>query len=218
MSAALAAKRDADLLIANAPKAGDCKISLFDTTLMKLGDESIDFVLTSPPYCTRIDYTAATRIELAVLGPLLSTGVRVLGSRMIGSTQVPSEPIEVDEKWGGTCVRFLEALKSHPSKASGGYYYRTHLDYFDKMSRSIKRLASALKPERHAILVVQDSYYKDLHNDLPEIISEIGVAHGLSLKQRKVFHLRSMSDINPGRRSYTRPSGATESVLCFAKK
>jgi hypothetical protein len=218
MSAALAAKHDADLLIANAPRAGGCEISLSDTTSMKLDGESVDFVLTSPPYCTRIDYTAATRIELAVLGPLLSTGARVLGRQMIGSTQVPSAPIEVDEKWGATCVHFLEALKKHPSKASSGYYYRTHLDYFDKMSRSVERLSSALKPGGRAILVIQDSYYKNLHNDLPEIISEIGVAHGLSLKQRNDFHLRSMSDINPGRRSYARPSGAIESVLCFAKK
>jgi DNA methylase len=217
MSAALAAKLDADLRIANPPRAGECKIRLSDTASMKLRKGSVDFVLTSPPYCTRIDYTAATRIELAVLGPLLTISARALGRQMIGSTQVPSALIEVDESWGKTCARFLKALRKHPSKASGGYYYRTHLDYFHKMSRSIERMSHALKPGGHAALVIQDSYYKDIHNDLPKIISEIGVTHGLSLKQRKNFHLRSMSDINPGRRSYVRPSGATESVLCFVK-
>lgn len=217
MSAALATKLDADLLMADTPRAGECKINLSDTASMKLDNDSVDFVLTSPPYCTRIDYTAATRIELAVLGPLLITGARALGKQMIGSTQVPSASIEVDEKWGETCARFLEALQKHPSKASGGYYYRTHLDYFKKMSRSIELVSEALKPAGRAILIVQDSYYKDLHNDLPKIISEIGVEHGLSLKRREDFHLRSMSDINPGRRTYTRPSGATESVLCFAR-
>lgn len=217
MSAALATKLDADLLVAGTPRAGECKINRSDTASMRLDASSVDFVLTSPPYCTRIDYTAATRIELAVLGPLLNTGARALGKQMIGSTQVPSASIEIDDKWGKTCARFLKALKKHPSKASSGYYYRTHLDYFDKMSRSIERMSGALKPGGRAILVVQDSYYKDVHNDLPKIISEIGVKHGLSLKRREDFHLRSMSDINPGRRSYTRPSGATESVLCFVK-
>lgn len=217
MSAALAAKLDADLLVADTPHVGECKINLSDTASMQLDASSVDFVLTSPPYCTRIDYTAATRIELAVLGPLLHTSARALGKQMIGSTQVPSISIEVQEKWGRTCARFLDALHKHPSKASGGYYYRTHLDYFDKISRSIGRMADAMKPGSRAILVVQDSYYKDLHNDLPKIISEIGVQHGLSYRRRKDFHLRSMSDINPGRRSYARPSGATESVLCFVK-
>jgi len=217
MSAALAKKRDADLLLVDAPRPGDSRILLSDTATMTLGSESIDLALTSPPYCTRIDYTAATRIELAVLAPLLTTGARALGKQMIGTTQVPGETIDVDPSWGRACASFLKQLKRHPSKASGGYYYRTHLDYYDKMSRSIARLASALKPGGRAILVVQDSYYKELHNDLPKIISQMGRAHGLSLKQRKDFHLRSMSDINPGRLSYTRPSGATESVLCFAK-
>lgn len=54
MSSALAAKRDADLLIEDAPRPGECKISLVDTTTMALLPASVDMVLTSPPYCTRI--------------------------------------------------------------------------------------------------------------------------------------------------------------------
>jgi hypothetical protein len=217
MSIALVEKREADQRSKKRLHPGDCKVSLSDTVAMDLTKGSIDFVLTSPPYCTRIDYTAATRIELAVLAPLLKTAERALGQQMIGSTQVPKGEIEVDEGWGETCLTFLAALKAHPSKASGGYYYRTHLDYFDKMSRSIQRLAAGLKEGGRAVLVVQDSYYKDIHNDLPKIITEIGTHHGLTLGQSKAFHLRSMSDINPGRQTYVRPSGATESVLCFTK-
>ena len=217
MTAALVEKREADLRLKTVPHPGDCKVSLSDTVSMDLGADSVDFMLTSPPYCTRIDYTAATRIELAVLAPLLKMAGRALGQQMIGSTQVPKGDIEIDEGWGETCLSFLAALKAHPSKASGGYYYRTHLDYFDKMNRSMQRLAVGLKPGGRAVLVVQDSYYKDIHNDLPKIITEIGAHHGLTLGQSKAFRLRSMSDINPGRQTYVRPSGATESVLCFTK-
>ncbi|WP_375396407.1 DNA methyltransferase [uncultured Sphingomonas sp.] len=217
MARALAANQ-LELLATGSPKQGGTRIALSDTAIMNLEAESVDFVLTSPPYCTRIDYTAATRIELAVLGPLLGTNARSLGLRMIGTTQVPKSQIEVSEDWGGTCARFLEELRRHPSKASGGYYYRTHLDYFDKMSRSMARMSTAMKPGARAVLVVQDSYYKEIHNDLPTVIGEIGKAHGLRLTRREDFHLRSMSDINPARLTYKRPSGATESVLCFAKK
>lgn len=217
MTAALMEKREANLRLKNLSQPASCKVSLSDTVSMKLAADSIDFVLTSPPYCTRIDYTAATRIELALLAPLLKTAERALGQQMIGSTQVPKGEIEVDEAWGTTCLSFLEELKAHPSKASSGYYYRTHLDYFDKMSRSIQRLAIALKVGGRAVLVVQDSYYKDVHNDLPKIIAEIGTYHGLTLSQKKAFHLHSMSAVNPGRRTYVRPSGATEAVLCFTK-
>ncbi|MGO6718525.1 DNA methyltransferase [Rhizobium ruizarguesonis] len=217
MTVALVEKRETDLHLKKVPHPGDCKVSLSDTVSMDIAADSVDFVLTSPPYCTRIDYTAATRIELAVLAPLLKTAERDLGRQMIGSTQVPKGDIEVAQGWGETCLSFLTALKAHPSKASAGYYYRTHLDYFDKMNRSMQRLAVGLKPGGRAVLVVQDSYYKDIHNDLPTIITEIGAHHGLTLCQSKAFHLRSMSDINPGRQTYVRPPGATEAVLCFTK-
>lgn len=185
---------------------------------MEIEPESIDLVLTSPPYCTRIDYTAATRVELAVLEPLLGMTPDELGAKMIGSTQVPKLPIEANKAWGPTCSRFLRAVRSHPSKASAGYYYSTHLDYFDKMSRSLDALASGLKPEGLAVLVVQDSYYKDVHNDLPKIIGEMGKAAGLRLARTERYAwTQSMSRINPHTKAYKRPSHATEAVLCFTK-
>jgi DNA modification methylase len=217
MSTALAAKYQAEEKQGAEFTAGSSSIQLADTATMALPERSIDFVLTSPPYCTRIDYTAATRVELAVLAPLLKVKPRDLGRQMIGSVQVPNGAIEVDESWGPTCSTFLTALKQHPSKASGGYYYKTHLDYFDKTARSLGRVSQALKPGGRAVLVVQDSYYKEIHNDLPRILAEMGVLQGLSFSGQEDFHLRSMSDINPGRKTYKRPMGATESVLCFTK-
>ena len=217
MSRALATKLLAEETDGAEFTAGASTIQLCDTATMAIVEGSADFVLTSPPYCTRIDYTAATRVELAVLAPLLKVKPRDLGRQMIGSVQVPEGAIEIDKSWGKTCASFLAALKAHPSKASGGYYYKTHLDYFDKIARSLSRVTTALKPGGRAIFVVQDSYYKDIHNDLPVILKEMGLKQGLKLSRREDFHHRSMSDINPGRRSYKRPTGATESVLCFTK-
>lgn len=217
MSNALAAKQLIEDAAGMEFNAGTSTIQLSDTAKMVVPASSVDFVLTSPPYCTRIDYTAATRVELAVLGPLLKVKPRDLGRQMIGSVQVPQAKIEIGESWGRTCSRFLTALKAHPSKASGGYYYKTHLDYFDKIARSLGHVTTALKPGGRAIFVVQDSYYKDIHNDLPQILKEMGIRAGLTFSKRKDFRLKSMSDINPGRKVYERPSGATESVLCFTK-
>lgn len=216
MAAALIAKRDEDEACGGA-QAGASEILLQDTTDMALVPSSVDFILTSPPYCTRIDYTAATRIELAILAPLLATTPRALGGRMIGTTQSPGHAPELDPRWGDRCGAFLDALRRHPSKASAGYYHRTHLDYFDKMARSMSRLVPALKPGGRAVFVIQDSYYKDLHNDLPTFLSDFAVGQGLILSDRKNFKLKSMSDVNPGRKNYVRPSGATEAVLCFEK-
>ncbi len=192
---------------------------LADTTTTTLKEASVDMVLTSPPYCTRIDYSAATRIELAAMYPLIDMGMEDLGRQMIGSTRVPGREIAEDESWGDTCLRFVAALKAHPSKASSGYYYKTHLDYFDKMARSISNVAKGLKHGGAVVLVIQDSYYKDIHNDLPGITTEMADEAGLRLRRRKDFEFkRSMAGINPHSRTYRRAAGAVEAVLCFEKK
>jgi DNA modification methylase len=197
---------------------GNVDLLVADTTKKKMPKASIDLVLTSPPYCTRLDYSAATRIELAVLYPLLKLKMEDLGRRMIGSTRVPDHNIEPQEGWGDICNDFLNQLKRHPSKASDGYYFKTHLDYFEKMASSLTNVSFALKPHAAAILVVQDSFYKDIHNDLPGITVEMAEVAGLSLRRRVDFHLkRSMAGINPHSRTYQRPAGALEAVLCFEK-
>jgi hypothetical protein len=197
---------------------GQVDLRIADTTVAALPGESVDVVLTSPPYCTRIDYSAATRIELAVLHPLVDITMEGLGRRMIGSTRVPEHRIVPQADWGKTCRRFLREVKAHPSKASDGYYYKTHLDYFAKMGSSLVNIAGALKPGGAAILVVQDSFYKDVHNDLPTITTEMCALAGLRLRRRQDFILkRSLADINPRSQVYERTAGAVEAVLCLEK-
>jgi hypothetical protein len=196
----------------------ETQIKLADTATHDFTPNTVDFVLTSPPYCTRIDYTAATRVELAVLSPFLNSSDLDLSKKMIGSTRAPKHEIDACADWGSSANQFLRAVKSHSSKASSTYYYRTHLDYFDKMSRSLKRIGAGLRPGGVAVLVVQDSYYKEIHNDLPKILGEMGAVGQLRLIRAEPFTWRhSMSRINRHTRSYQRPSDATESVLCFTK-
>ncbi|MEJ0020838.1 MAG: DNA methyltransferase [Acetobacteraceae bacterium] len=190
-----------------------------DSASFSLPRQSVDFILTSPPYCTRIDYTAATRIELAVLDPLVSLKSHELKRKMIGSTQVPIHKPEPRSDWGPTCLGFLERLRSHRSKASATYYYVTHLDYFDKLVSSIANLASTLRPAGAAVFVVQDSHYKEIHNDLPTIVTELTAAKGLVLARRDNFQFkRSMAGIHPHSRAYGRPAGGVEAVLCFHRE
>ncbi len=200
------------------PNDAATEVRLADSTKAGIAATSTDLVLTSPPYCTRIDYAAAARIELAVLDALSPSNERDLARQMIGSTRVSNVHVDPSPSWGPRCATFLKAVREHPSKASGGYYLKTHLDYFDKMERSIDGMAKALKPGGAAILVVQDSYYKDVHNDLPAIITDICEVHGLALRRKQAFHFRrSMSGINPHSRTYKRHAGAVENVLCFSK-
>lgn len=198
-------------------RIADADLFIADTASLTL-TKKVDFILTSPPYCTRIDYAAATRIELALLHPLLGVDMKELGRSMIGSTRVPASKIVRCAAWGATCSRFLTNVRRHPSKASSGYYYKTHLDYFAKMQASLTNLSDVLKDGGKAILVVQDSYYKDVHNDLATIVTEMGRGADLKIERRVDFHIsRSMAGVNPHSRTYRQATGAVESVLCFQK-
>ncbi|MFD2386591.1 hypothetical protein [Enterococcus rivorum] len=50
----------------------EVQLGVSDSRTLPLEDESIDLTITSPPYCTRIDYAVATRVELAVWGCLVT--------------------------------------------------------------------------------------------------------------------------------------------------
>jgi hypothetical protein len=68
------------------------------------------------------------------------------------------------------------------------------------------------------VLVVQDSYYKNLHNDLPRIFVEMAARQKLTLIERRDFPLsRTMAGINPRVSDYRKSFSATESVLSFIK-
>jgi hypothetical protein len=193
-------------------------LSVLDTVSLQIPKNTIDFILTSPPYCTRIDYAAATRIELAILYPLLGTKMEDLGRRMLGSTRVPPGKIDCKPQWGPTCGRFLASVREHPSKGSGGYYYKTHVDYFDKIDTSLISLSAGLRDGGKAVLVIQDSYYKDVHNDLAAIVIEMCKAANLRLGRQVNFQIgRSMVGLNPHSRSYRPTTSVVESVLCFQK-
>lgn len=182
-----------------------------------LKDNSVDAIISSPPYCTRIDYAVSTTIELAVIR-CEQREFDVLRRCLTGTSTVERTAVPVDKKWGDTCVNFLDSLYSHPSRASKGYYFKNHLQYFGSLSRSLGEIARVLKPGKLCFLVVQDSHYKEIHNDVPLIASEMANAFGLKIARREDFRTsRSMVGVNLNSKKYLKSRNTTESVLCFQK-
>lgn len=199
-------------------KTPQARIDIGDSLNVKPSSTKTEVILTSPPYCTRIDYASATRAELAVLGFGSSGDYDRLRRSLIGTTTVPKSKNYIRDRWGPTCNQFLDNIEAHSSKASASYYFKNHIEYFDRIEKSVKSLASVLANSGHMFLVVQDSYYKDLWNDLPTIISEIAESHNLNVMGRYDFsHGRTMAGINRGTKQYRKTSRATESVLWVQK-
>jgi DNA modification methylase len=180
-----------------------------------LKSNSVDTIISSPPYCTRIDYAVSTALELAVLGYSKSE-FETLRRSLTGTSTVERLTGNADAAWGDTCLEFLDRLRVHPSVASKGYYYKNHIQYFRSLSHSVQEIARVLKPQGLCFLVAQDSYYKDVHNGVPAIISEMAINAGLRLTRRVDFATsNSMVKVNLKSKKYLPRRSSIESVLCL---
>ncbi len=204
-------------LNSSADESGTTTIHLGNAEALTLANAAVDVIVTSPPYCTRIDYAMATTIELAILryDELLFDELR---RSLMGTSTVKAAAGNINQQWGTSCVRFLNAIYEHPSKASKSYYFKNHLQYFESLQLALAELSRVLKPHGSCVLVVQDSYYKDIHNDVPTIVTEMAAHVGMVLRRRDNFAAnRTMVGMNSRARKYLATRTNVESVLCFER-
>ncbi len=171
-----------------------------------------DLILTSPPYLTRLDYVKATLPELTLLTQLRGLDINLLRSQMMGSPLVGSTAPRTIRSWGPTAIKLLNDVASHSSKASSTYYLRFYQKYFHRLAISARNIARLLKPSGHLCMVVQDSYYKEIHIDLAKIAIEILETAGLRYVTRVNYHSdKSIAVINS--RAHKAGRSATESAI-----
>ena len=89
-----------------------------------------------------------------------------------------------------------------------------HGEYLDWLGRVATELRRVMRGGATAMLVVQDNYYKDLHNDTPKILSEMAMALGFRSAQIQEFAVaRNRASMNPRARQYRTKASAVESIL-----
>jgi DNA modification methylase len=202
------------------PSVGNrtCVMKLASSLRLPLPSDSVDAVISSPPYCTRIDYVKATLPELAVIGYPNGSVTRGLREQMIGTPTIDKCMSYDSDPWGKTCSRFLSAVQRHSSKASSTYYLKYYRQYFASVFASLHEIDRVLKVGGQCVLVVQDSYYKDIKNNLPRIFVEMAAQFGWSLNKKKPFRVnQTLARVNPKVRQYRDVFHATESILVFSK-
>jgi hypothetical protein len=187
-------------------------------TQLPLKDRSVSTILSSPPYLTRIDYVMATLPELALLGHTpAGDAVADLRSGSLGSpltlkseTDTESLPKDVQT--------LLNRISQHTSKASATYYARYYTRYFTNLFESLHELSRVATPAAKMSLVVQDSYYKEIHIDLPALVTSLVQSLGWAHTDQVNFRQqRTKAAINTRARKYRTETSATESVLFFKR-
>jgi DNA modification methylase len=195
-----------------------CITTQASSTRLPISSMSVDAVLTSPPYCTRIDYVRATLPELAVIRFPNGESIRRLREQMIGTPTISKGSCDHDRAWGHSCNDFLSKVEAHSSKASSTYYIKYYRQYFASAYASLREIDRVLNDSGQCVLVVQDSYYKDVPNDLPTIFCEMAQGFGWKLNQKIDFHVkRTLAGVNPVVKQYRSDFSAVESALIFRK-
>jgi hypothetical protein len=198
------------------PGQGRIEIAVADSGQLPIQDGAAQAVITSPPYCTRIDYAVATVPELATLGVTRSE-FRELRDRLIGTPTRDGTFASSDVRWGTTAIGLLRQVADHGSHASAGYYLSFFSQYFAGMWRSLSEISRVVASDRPIVLVVQDSFYKELHADIPGVMCEMADRLGWGPLARRDFKVKTKANINAGTRRYREPALATESVLAFSR-
>lgn len=165
---------------------GEVTSIIGDARSILIKSNSIDHIITSPPYLTRIDYAVSTLPELDLLGgPELIHQIR---HRTTGAPVITQSPKIEDENWGKKCVEILSRVRNHGTQAAAGYYWKNMTQYFADIFSSLSEIKRVLRVDGNALLVVQSSYFKDIEIPLTEIFLEMAENVGLesSIASRQI--------------------------------
>jgi hypothetical protein len=190
-----------------------------DSRALPVEDASIDLVITSPPYCTRVDYFRATRFELSALGiGGNDENCRSLREAAMGTNLMRGPDTAAPDGLPPAVTRFLNAVRRHPSKASDSYYAKTFAQYFSDAHASVRELHRVMRVGGKAILVVQSSYYKDIRIDLGSLYAALGRENRFDARVHCRVPVRKvLASINARANEYVSDRKYTEDLVVFRK-
>ena len=187
-----------------------------DSRYLDIKDNSIDGIITSPPYLTRIDYAISTKPEILIISN--SKILRQIRESTIGSPVIVDKNIVINSLWGKTCLELLEQVKKHRSKASTSYYLPNMLQYFRDAELSLREIIRVLKPNSKALIVVQSSYFKEHEINLGKIYEELGINLGVKseIVSREIVR-GHLAYVNTNSNKYKKKKVYIEDVVCITK-
>jgi site-specific DNA-methyltransferase (cytosine-N4-specific) len=209
----------------------DTKVVNADSRRLEFVDsESIDAIITSPPYAMALPYIDTDRLSLFLLGYVTRKTINDLIFRMIGNREISDE---VRKKWEReflekydelafpvyfkkTLSKIIQENKELPNTA----FRRKNMPallfkYFYDMQLCLNEMDRVLKPDKHCIVIVGNNYTTTgkgnvVNIETDRVLSDMAVSNGWSLIKRIVKELTPTSPPPLSKIRY-------ESVLIFRK-
>ena len=157
----------------NPDTVGESRIIAGDARALPVPDDSVNLIVTSPPYANALDYMRAHKFSLAWLGdpiPRLSElrGRYIGAERQTGPGSSDSLPASVRS--------IVAALAEMDAPRS-----RVLARYFGDMAAAIGEMARVLRPGAAAVIVVGPSTMRGILTPTHRCLADIAAAAGLDI-------------------------------------
>lgn len=180
----------------------DCDIHLADSRSLRqvVAAQSIDAVITSPPYPNEKDYTRTTRLESVVLGFIKDKdALRALKKTLIRSNTRGVYKADQDDAWIAdhdeiqSIADAIEDRRIELNKTSGfeRMYPRVTRLYFGGMARHLAEMRSVLRPGAMLAYVVGDqASYLQVLIQTGRLLADIASGLGYEVVRIDLFRTR----------------------------
>lgn len=165
-----------------------------------LEPESVDAVITSPPYPNEKDYSRTTRLETVLLGFVRNAAeLRTLKKALVRSNTRSVYKTDDDDAWVKgheeieSLARAIEERRTVLGKTSGfeRLYHRVTKLYFGGMARHLETLKRVLKPGATLAYVVGDqASYLQVMIRTGRILADVAKARGYEPVRIDLFRTR----------------------------
>jgi len=186
-------------------ESGPARLAEGDARLLDgVEDDSVGFVLTSPPYANNYDYADATRLEMSFWGIVRSWGDLhgAVRSRLVTSCSqhASRERLELDALLGEPAVAPIRdqladvtgsLAEVRKSRAGQKSYHTMVAAYFLDMARALAALRRVCRPDATCCLVVGDSAPYGVHVPVERWLGELALATGFDRWSFEVLRERN---------------------------
>jgi len=147
-----------------------------DARKLPLGSESIDLVMTSPPYLNAIDYMRGHKLSLVWMGYQIKT-LREIRSDSVGAERGGNE---TDEQEVINVFKAMGRVRSLPTR-----FQSMIQRYVKDMDVVVREIARVLVARGHAVMVIGDCTLRGTYISNSAAIRLLASRHGLELTSEK---------------------------------
>jgi len=185
-----------------------------DARKMKsLNDDSIDAIVTSPPYLNAIDYLRGHKMSLVWFGYRISE-LRKIRADAVGASRAPNPQMEL--KIANMLVDSCPGIEALPTNRRAMI-----LRYAYDVDAFLKEAGRVLRPGGTAVYVIGNSCINDIYIDNTSIVINAANQHGLKFVDRYERELLATKRyLPPPDKSNTTPINqrmGTECIVTFHK-